>query len=324
LEAIHQLGLPAPSKLYHACGQAHETLGEFEHARSDYEQALNAARKAHDGVAEWQSFIDLGSLWAGRDYAQTYEHFQRAFELARAMGEPWILAHSLNRVGNWHLNAEEPREALQYHQEALAAFQRLNDQRGLAETLDLLGMASYLGGDAIQSAVYYEQATEQFRIIEDRKGLISSLATLMICGGNYQTETMVPAATSFAESLRRGELALKIAREIDQRSGEAYSLFQLGGCLGPRGEYARALELAKLSIEIAELAQATGSTLRRGAWPRQLLCKVISCGQNRSSMPRPVRILLPRRLDNAGYGVHAQNSRLLVVMLSWPWRLPTS
>jgi len=252
LEAIHQLGIPAPSKLYHARGQAYETLGEFEHARSDYEQALNAARKAHDGVAEWQSFIDLGSLWAGRDYAQTYEHFQRAFELARAMGEPWILARSLNRVGNWHLNAEEPSEALQCHQEALAVFQRLNDQRGLAETLDLLGMASYLGGDVIQSAVYYEQATEQFRIIEDRKGLISSLATLMICGGNYQNETMVPAATSFAESLQRGELALKIAREIDQRSGEAYSLFQLGVCLGSRGEYARALELAKLSIEIAE------------------------------------------------------------------------
>ena len=31
-------------------------------------------------------------------------------------------------------------------------------KHGIAETLDLLGMTSYLGGDLVQGTIYYEQA----------------------------------------------------------------------------------------------------------------------------------------------------------------------
>ena len=106
--------------MYHARGQAYETLGEFEQARHDYEQALGAAHEAHDDVAEWQSLLDLGFLWAGRDYQQTGAYFRRAIEHARALADPKLLAHSLNRLGNWHANIEQPLEALRYHQEALS------------------------------------------------------------------------------------------------------------------------------------------------------------------------------------------------------------
>src|SRR5207253_1266593 len=74
----------------------------------------------------------------------------------------------------------------------------------------------------------------------------------MLCSGNYQNEILVPAAEGFAESLQQGELALKIAGEIGQRSDEAYILIHLALGLGPRGEYARALEVAQRGLEIAE------------------------------------------------------------------------
>src|SRR5437667_2775824 len=53
-------------------------------------------------------------------------------------------------------------------------------------------------------------------------------------------------------SFHQGELALKIAGEIGQRSDEAYTLIHMAMCLGPRGEYARALELAQRGLAIAE------------------------------------------------------------------------
>jgi DNA-binding CsgD family transcriptional regulator/predicted negative regulator of RcsB-dependent stress response len=252
LDAAHHLGvLPSPTT-YRVRGQAYETLGDFEHARSDYEQALGAARTAQDAVAEWQSLIDLGALWAERDYTQTSAFFQRAYEHARAMGHPPMLARSLNRVGNWHLNAEEPLEALQCHQEALAIFRQLNDPHGIAETLDLLGMASYLGGDLVQGTRYYEQAVTLFRQLDDRVGLTSSLASLALRGALSITSTMVSAATTLAELLPDVEMALKIAREIGQRSGETYALYQLGLCLSAQGEYRRALDALQQSLLIAE------------------------------------------------------------------------
>ncbi len=251
LDAADRLSLPPAPSLYRARGQAYETLGEFEQAQQDYTDALSAARTMNDRVAEWQSIIDLGSLWTARDYAQAEPWYRKALELAQSLNAPTLHAHSLNRMGNWHLNVEQPREALRYHQEALAIFEHLHDSSGIAETLDLLGMGSYLGGDLLQGTVYYRQAVALFRQLGDKPGLTSSLATLTLGGPTYQTDTMV-SATSLANVYQDAELAIKIAREIGHRSGEAYALLQLGLCLGSQGEYGRAYEAARQSLNIAE------------------------------------------------------------------------
>jgi DNA-binding NarL/FixJ family response regulator/Tfp pilus assembly protein PilF len=252
LDAAHHLGRVAAPKITLARGQAYETLGEFEQARSDYERALEIARSVLDPAAEWQSLSALGFLWAGRDYSQTGTYYRQALELARHLNDPLTLAHSLNRLGNWHLNLEQPSEALGYHQEALTLFQQAHDTPGVAQTCDLLGMASLLGGDLVQGEAYYQQAVTLFRQLDDRQGLASSLATLAKLGGIYQSETSVPASISFAECLLRGSQAIKTAREIGSRSAEAYTLVSLGQLLGPRGEYARALEVAQASLAISE------------------------------------------------------------------------
>jgi DNA-binding NarL/FixJ family response regulator/Tfp pilus assembly protein PilF len=252
LDAAHHLGRIATPKISLARGQAYETLGEFEQARADYERALEIARSVHDPAAEWQSLSALGFLWAGRDYSQTGTYYRQALELARRLGDPLTLAHSLNRLGNWHLNIEQPGEALGYHQEALTLFQQAHDAPGVAQTCDLLGMASLLGGDLVQGEAYYQQAVALFQELDDRQGLASSLATLAKLGGIYQSETSVPASISFAECLRLGEQAIKTAREIGSRSAEAYTLVSLGQLLGPRGEYARALEVAQAGLSLSE------------------------------------------------------------------------
>ena len=251
LHAAQHLTISPPSTLYRKRGQAYETLGDFEHAQSDFKHALDIARNVHDSVAEWQSIIDLGFLWSERNYEQAGTYYHQAIELARTLDDPKLEAHSLNRMGNWHMNIEQPLEALRYHREALTVFQELHDQHGIAETFDLLGMTSYLGGDLVQGTAYYEQAMALFRKLDDRNGLTSSLATLALSGPTYQTSTMVSAA-SLEKVIQDTEQALKIAHEIDQRPAEAYALFQLALCLGSQGEYGRALATAQQSLGIAE------------------------------------------------------------------------
>ena len=251
LYAAQHLTISPPSTLYRKRGQAYETLGDFEQAQSDFKHALDVARNVHDGMAEWQSVVDLGFLWSERDYEQAGTYYRQAIELARMLDDPKLEAHSLNRMGNWHMNIEQPLEALRYHHKALTVFQELHDQHGIAETFDLLGMTSYLGGDLVQGTAYYDQAIALFRALDDRNGLTSSLATLALSGPTYQTDTMVSAA-SLAEVIQDTEQAFKIAREIDQRPAEAYALFQLALCLSSQGEYGRALETVQQSLNIAE------------------------------------------------------------------------
>ncbi|HET9921765.1 MAG TPA: AAA family ATPase, partial [Ktedonobacteraceae bacterium] len=207
LEAANSLSLfaspPSPDvrpALYRARGHACETLGEFDQAQHDYTQALDAAQKTNQRAAEWQSAIDLGFLWAGRDYAQAETWFRQALTLSQALDDPVLHARSLNRIGNWHLNVGQPHEALGYHREALAIFQQLQDSGGIAETLDLLGMTSYLGGDLIGGTTYYQQAVALFDELGNREGLTSSLATLTMRASTYHTDALI-AVTSLAEAL---------------------------------------------------------------------------------------------------------------------------
>jgi DNA-binding CsgD family transcriptional regulator len=128
----------------------------------------------------------------------------------------------------------------------------MHDQHGVAETLDLLGMASFHRGDYVQSAAYYRQAIGLFGELDNREGLVSSLATLLLCGDTYWVQTLLPVATSAAEVLQVGERALSLARQIDQRSGEAYTCCCMAEGLGSRGEYTHALKLAQEGLAIAE------------------------------------------------------------------------
>ncbi len=252
LEAARQLALsPAPA-LHRARGLAYETLGAFEQARADHEAALDLARATGDRGAEWQALVDLGMLWAARDYARTGEYVRRAAALARELADPTLLAASLNRLGNWHINVEQVGEALRLHQEALAIFRALGDRRGMAATLDLLGMVGYLGGDLTRLMECGHEAVQLFRALDDRQGEVAVLATLILAAGTYQSQALAAGPLDLSAACNAGERALRLAREIEWRPGEAYTLLSLAVVLGPRGDYARAREVATRGFEIAE------------------------------------------------------------------------
>jgi len=252
LESARQLGRRPPLALYLERGHAYETLGDFERARADFESALELAQANGDRPTAWQALIDLGALWASRDYERTGEYFRRASEAARELGDAAILARSLNRLGNWHMNVEQMSEARQCHREALAIFEAANDRRGLAETLDLLGITDGMAGDLLQATTHYERAVALFRELDDRGGLASSLIVLAPRGAIYMQNVGVWPDSNYAGRVRDSELALQIARETNSRPAEALARAWLALCLATGGEYAHAIELAGQSIEISD------------------------------------------------------------------------
>jgi predicted ATPase/DNA-binding NarL/FixJ family response regulator len=251
LKAHSHLSEAPPAELYRARGQTYETLGEFERARSDYEQALDAARQARDGHMEWQGLLDLGFLWAGRDYAQAGRWFRQALDLAQLLADPRLQAQSLNRLGNWLVNTGQAESGLQAHHEALALSQRQQDTQGMAETLDLLGMANGIFGDTLSAVEHIRRAVELFRAQNDHQRLITSLTSYVAYAGPSWVETTYSVSESLENCSRYANEALQLARQSDALSDQAYAEWITAGTLAAFGEFGAARRHAQESLRIA-------------------------------------------------------------------------
>ncbi len=230
-------------------GHCYEILGDFSAADEDYQKAFTAAHQAQDLAAEWQSLIDLGFLWAAKDYTRAGEFFNRAFALAQRSGDPMRLAYSLNRLGNWRLNTGDIRLAAREHQEALEIFLSQNDSAGAAETHDLLGLTYAMGGDMRRAADHLTNARVLFQQLDDKRGLFSSLVSLNT--DLFHSDTVYCPPRPFAECQGEAAQALELAIQLDWTAGQAQAEWTTGGMLASFGEFGQALAHTRKGLETA-------------------------------------------------------------------------
>jgi DNA-binding CsgD family transcriptional regulator len=196
--------------------------------------------------------IELGKLWAASDYTRSGALLTEALAVARQLDDRRLIAHSLNRIGNWQVNTEHPRQALPLHREALSIFESLGDRAGIATTLDLLGIAAYLAADLAEAIDVYGRAAALFAELDDRHGLISSLTMLALRGGCFELGSATADATTIRAGVRDGQQAIELAQASGWRSGEAFALQIVAGVEMLQGNYAVALDQARQSLRISE------------------------------------------------------------------------
>src|SRR5712692_5479301 len=251
LAALKRLGSTPSAAVVRARGQAYETIGAFEQARSDYEHALSIAQQTQDGTMEWQSLLDLGCLWAARDYAQAGDWLRKSLDRTQVLADPKLHARSLNRIGNWLVNTGRAADGVQTHQEALAMFEALHDTEGMAETIDLLAMSNGIYGDMVNAVEQYERAIALLRALSDHQGLISSLTTRAAYACPGWAETTYSVCEQPEHCSRDITEALNLARQVESLVSQAYVEWIAGGVFASFGELGRGLAHAQESLRIA-------------------------------------------------------------------------
>lgn len=240
----------AMARLHRGRGLAYGMAGQFDQARVDQETALRMAGAADEPEMEWRAMIELGKLWASRDYSRAHAYYEQALKVARQMDNSVAVGSSLNRMGNWHANNEEPMKALVHHQEALRIFEELEDRPNLAITLDLLGIARLLAGDFGASVAHYDRAIELFRELDDLPRLASSLMGRAVTATAPAFLALLPAPDSL-DPLDDFQAAVQIAQKIGSFPDEAWSTWPLGLLHTVRGEFGQALESGERGLQIA-------------------------------------------------------------------------
>jgi DNA-binding NarL/FixJ family response regulator len=247
IESARQLDIFIAPDLLIARGHAHDISGDFKSALDDFEGARKLAQEQQDGRAEWQTLIEIGSLWAGHDLQRAGEFYRQAEELARKLNEPKLLAHSLNRIGNWFFITGQTKQALEYHRQALEFFEGEQDEQGMAETRYELGMAMLHHGDQIGSYEEYQHAIHLYRKLDNKHSLIS---TLIGASHTLYDDTDLIPAQSRIENQGMAMEALELARQIGWASGESFAEWGMTFGLAKWGMFDEALNHAKAAFRI--------------------------------------------------------------------------
>ncbi len=103
---------------------------------------------------------------------------ERGLELSRETGEELWLAECLVELAWFHSNLGHLEKSLQYSEEGIALFQRLDAPWQLAQAWDILGYNLRQLGRYEESVATYQRATRAFEELGDHRNAIGSLMRL--------------------------------------------------------------------------------------------------------------------------------------------------
>lgn len=200
------------------------------------------------------AFLFLGSLilslWLGQSPSTIFQRGWGRVATAQVSNASQLVQQGVEQYqrGDWS-------RAIQNWQTALALYRETNNRANEVTVLENLARAYRQMGQSKQAISYWEQAIAAHRQLGNSKSLGRALteqaqaysrsgqhrqAIALLCGSLRHDQTCVPGS------------ALQIARESNDRAGEAAALGSLGEAERLRGNFRKAVEDLQSSLEIAE------------------------------------------------------------------------
>ncbi len=137
--------------------------------------------------------------------------------------------------------------AKQFHQQALILRRRVGDHKGIAASLNSLGIPLMFEGHYAEAEVLFQESLNAYRELGLKAPALmplNNLAVTVMYQGDYER----------AQQLH--EEALGLYRELQDRQGMAGSLGNLGDVLRYQGNYARARQVLEESLSIFREARS--------------------------------------------------------------------
>jgi class 3 adenylate cyclase/tetratricopeptide (TPR) repeat protein len=232
------------------CGVVYARLGAFEDALRHLDTALRLARDGGDQRTEQAALHELAGLYTSRDYTVAGRLADDALGLARRLGDSWSEGRALNRLGNIYSNQLKIAEALDLHQQALRVFNDLADQWGVADCLDLIGIAHVLSGNLSEAESAFSRAAVIFAELKDIERLASTTNNLAIIA-----EVAISGPCSITRPLdvyrAHAERGLELSQQIEWRPGEAFAMIALANISLAAGQFDIADRHAAAALDVA-------------------------------------------------------------------------
>ncbi len=219
--------------LTHLLAEFLETRGFWDEALSACTLALQACGALGDPVRTARASLDL-SLISGQvgQIQAMTELAEQAAEICRSLQDDRGLANALDQIGLARQRAGLSRDALAHFQEAQALYDYSGDMRGSAATLSHAGIASWHLGRYQDALDYLQDALTLYRKAGDERGEAKTLGNLGKVLLHRGDED---------DALAHFQDSLNIFTRIDGAQSQAVLLHNIGSLHDGKGRYHDAL-----------------------------------------------------------------------------------
>ncbi len=191
-------------KLLSMAGNLARFQGDYETARSMYEEALSDARFAHDLPRISLSCRGLGGLAHEQgDYTNARRFVEEALAVARESNDKFGIARSLNMLGDLGRSLGEDAAARPLYDEALAICRQLGHKYAIANILINLAAADYGEGNYTAAHSHFTEGLRMAResgdtMVGDKIAIsysLDGLAALAVLRGETELAAKLAGAT---------------------------------------------------------------------------------------------------------------------------------
>jgi tetratricopeptide (TPR) repeat protein len=229
-------------------GITYRKLNSHKNALKYFEEALSLVSSETDPIGKSYIYIHVGNTQRDMDMpSKALDSYLDALELRRDAGNEILVAQALRSVASAHTDMENFVEAKKMLQQSLSLFEKIADNRGIADINNELGNVLLIEGNLEHALVYFENAAGLFgKLFDmDRRGLcLRKIGEVQLKLGRYNIA---------AENLN---LALNIANSIRNGKLIETTLLSLYEFHFAKGEFKEALHFYRKHIEIRDSLQA--------------------------------------------------------------------
>ncbi len=230
-----------------------ELLAEAERImRSDPVRLRELAVEIHEASLELAyirglAFAEFYRGMAARrtsDYEMALIAYQNALEAFQKINEEIGIRRSLRQIGLVHQTVDRHDQALEYFWRELELWERLEDSTGIAGTLINIAITYY-------SITQFDLALEHcFKALDL---VVEQDANVMHAGIYVNVANVYMAISEYASAMEHQLRALEIYKKIDDKIGESRTLLNIGWNYFQISQYERALEYGQQALQQFEV-----------------------------------------------------------------------
>jgi tetratricopeptide (TPR) repeat protein len=220
-----------------------ETTCRWAQARRICELTLDASRFLKDRKTEAQCLGDLGIICDDQgEPKEAVAYHQQALAISREVGDRRGERGHLGDLGNAYAHLGQVEEAIQCYQQSLRMAIDAGDRKMEGWNLGNLGLAYAVLKELEKAIGYYQEALIVAREIGDRRAEVNHLNNLGMASADLDRPEK--AVECYQQSL-------ELARALGDRRGEANALGNLGVVCAGLGQKVAAMVYYQRAVELA-------------------------------------------------------------------------